>query len=75
MHGQCVHASTGGDAPDLDSLVAAGGHDGFAVPANEDVADVVCMTDKLCDALPALWIPDADDALGATTGQDTWCHI
>lgn len=69
VHGQGVHAATSGQRPDLDGLVGRCGHNRIPSLADEDIANIICVADKLGDQLPGLGVPDTDDILGPAAGE------
>lgn len=74
VHGERVHAATSRHGPHLDRLVGGARENGVAILRNEDIAHIVRVADKLCDALSCARVPNADDALWAAAGNDAGRH-
>ena len=73
MHSQGMHTSTGSNAPDLDRSVAACRQDSTSIFADQNVSDVVGMTDEFGYALSSPRIPNAYGALGASASHYRLC--
>lgn len=70
VHGEGVHAATGCHGPHFNGLVRGARQDGVAVLGKENVAHIVCVADKLGDALARAGVPHAHDALGPSARDD-----
>ena len=70
VHCQCVHTSARSHRPDFNGLVRGGGHERASIIAHQNAPDVVRMTYKLGDVLTRFRIPQSDNTLWSSAGND-----
>jgi hypothetical protein len=71
VHRQGVQATACRQGPNFDGLVRGCRHDGVAVLTEQDVSNIIRMTNELGDASPSPDVPHPNNTLRTPTGNDS----